>query len=184
MKNDIVKTALLVLIINISNAQNNDDLLQHDIVLETDIKKEIAIENGLEIIRILFEGSYQNVNKNVKCRNYYWCKSCEGKIGCCQTFMESYKNYFTNELLKKLEASDLDVNLEEYQNEKSEYNDLSELKISDKTRDEDTKIKVQKMTFNYRYYDEEGNRKEYQFEFEKSDSYLQPNWFLVSVSEY
>jgi hypothetical protein len=184
MKNIIVKFVLFALSINTINAQSSGELFQNDEILEAEIKKEMAIDNGLEIIRILFEGSYQNVNQNVKCRSYYWCEFCESKIGCCQTFMESYKKHFTNELLNKLEASDLDVNLEEYEKEKSEYYDLSELKISDKTREEDTIITVQKMSFYYQYYDEEGNRNGYQFEFEKSDSYLQPNWFLVSVSEY
>ncbi len=115
---------LFSLSFNISNAQSNGDLIQHDDSLQTKIDKELAIENGLEILRLLFEGNDQKVNQNVQCREYFWCEFCESKIGCCSTFMETYKKYFSNELLVILNASEMDVNFGMYENDLLEYYEL------------------------------------------------------------
>ena len=125
-------------------------------------------EKGISILSSLFnENDLYLENDISKEISFPWCKECEGKIGCCNTFKDTYRKYFTNELKAILNSS-------EFQRETSEADVFDE-----NTGELIGNTKYLYMEFKYKYIDEKGDIHTYNFGFSKE---VLKEWQLVRIS--
>jgi hypothetical protein len=62
------------------------------------------------IIRDLLEGKLikdGNIQQSHLPIHYYWCKSCDGSLDCCNPFEKTYKKYLDKELRNNMNSGDL-----------------------------------------------------------------------------
>jgi len=141
------------------------------------VQDSLAYQKGISIIRALFEGDDAFIQEKTDVHSFFWCTYCEGKIGCCQKFNDTYKTYFTPALKERLNSANFErTMLLLTQNEDEEDSINKSASISKQ------KITSRQLIFHWSYFEENGDQHDYYFEFIEKQNLLN-EWILVRVCQ-
>jgi hypothetical protein len=100
-KSLLYKLLFLVLTINLAYGQSDSQSKNVD----DSLKNRLSYEKGISILRGLFDGNDSILENSVSIDlGYPWIKFCEGKIGPCNPFNDTYKQFFTEKNNSRINA--------------------------------------------------------------------------------